>query len=146
MRVNELAKALGVTGDTVRFYTRIGFLNPEKNPTNGYKLYGEKERQLLRFILSARRLGFSVDDIDRLLATADQGRSPCPLARQLIQQRLMENEKSFQDSARLRKRMLNAVEAWHQKPDRAPTGDMICHLIEEFSDDGKNDQTQLGRT
>jgi DNA-binding transcriptional MerR regulator len=30
MRVNELARELEVTGDTVRFYTRIGFLKPEK--------------------------------------------------------------------------------------------------------------------
>tara|TARA_R110002110_G_scaffold405550_1_gene624752 strand:- start:10925 stop:11341 length:417 start_codon:yes stop_codon:yes gene_type:complete len=134
MRVNELAKTLGVTGDTVRYYTRIGFLQPAKSPSNGYKEYSPKDRRLLGFILSARQLGFSVDDIGEILRTAEHGDSPCPLARRLIQQRLEENEKSFQDTARLRQRMLNAVETWSQKPDRAPTGDMICHLIEEFCD------------
>lgn len=134
MRVIELAKELGVTGDTVRFYTRIGFLKPEKNPANGYKVYSSGDRRLLQFILSARQLGFSVDDIGMILDTADQGRSPCPLARQLIQRRLQENEKSFQDSARLRRRMLAAIKEWNKKPDRAPTGNMICHLIEDFSD------------
>lgn len=37
MKVIDLAKRLGVTADTVRYYTRIGFLSPHKNPTNGYK-------------------------------------------------------------------------------------------------------------
>lgn len=134
MRVNQLAREIGVTADTVRYYTRIGFLKPVKNPSNGYKEYRPGDMRLLRFILSARRLGFSVKDIGELLHTADQGSSPCPLARQLIQQRLEENLKNFQDTARLRKRMLNAIELWREKPDRAPTGDMICHLIEEFDD------------
>lgn len=132
MRVNQLAKEIGVTGDTVRFYTRIGYLKPSKNPGNGYKEYGARDRRLLRFILSARQLGFSVEDIGQILDTAEQGRSPCPLARELIRQRLTETEKSFQDSARLRQDMMTAIETWSQKPDRAPTGDMICHLIEEF--------------
>lgn len=30
MRVNQLAKELGVSADTVRYYTRIGFLAPPK--------------------------------------------------------------------------------------------------------------------
>lgn len=134
MRVNQLAKEIGVTGDTVRFYTRIGYLKPSKNPANGYKEYGAKDRRLLRFILSARQLGFSVEDIGQILDTAEQGRSPCPLVRELIRQRLIETEKGFQDSARLRQRMMTAIETWSQKPDRLPTGDMICHLIEEFDE------------
>lgn len=134
MRVNELAKELGITGDTVRFYTRIGFLKPVKAPANGYKVYGKEDMRLLRFILSARKLGFSVDDISQILDTANRGRSPCPLARELIQRRMEENEKSFQDSARLRQRMLAAIRDWDQKLDQVPTGEMICHLIEDFSD------------
>jgi DNA-binding transcriptional MerR regulator len=134
MRVNQLASVIGVTADTVRYYTRIGFLKPTKNPCNGYKEYSPKDRRLLRFILSARQLGFSVNDIGDILHTAEQGASPCPLVRRFIQQRLEENERSFRDSAQLRQRMLNAVETWSQKPDKTPTGDMICHLIEEFDD------------
>jgi DNA-binding transcriptional MerR regulator len=136
MHVNQLAREKGVTGDTVRYYTRIGFLNPTKNSVNGYKEYSPKDTRLLRFILSARQLGFSVNDIGQILNTAEQGVSPCPLARRLIQQRLEKNEKTFRDSEQLRQRMLSAVETWSQKPDQAPTGDMVCHLIEEFDDGG----------
>ena len=75
MRVNQLASVIGVTADTVRYYTRIGFLKPTKNPCNGYKEYSPKDRRLLRFILSARQLGFSVNDIGDILHTAQRGRN-----------------------------------------------------------------------
>ncbi len=134
MRVNELASDLEVTADTVRFYTRTGFLKPTKDPSNGYKIYGAHDRRLLHFILSARQLGFSVDDTSQILATAQRKGSPCPVVRQLIQLRLLECEKRFLESLRLRERMLDAISQWDRKPDQAPTGELICHLIEEFVD------------
>ncbi|WP_350639768.1 MerR family transcriptional regulator, partial [Psychrobacter sp. CAL606-MNA-CIBAN-0158] len=63
MQVSELATLLGVTTDTIRFYTRIGLLAPTKSPSNGYKYYRDKEVSRMRFIMSARNLGFSVDEI-----------------------------------------------------------------------------------
>jgi DNA-binding transcriptional MerR regulator len=133
MRVNQLANSLDVTADTVRFYTREGFLHPERCARNGYKEYSEIDRKRLRFILSARQLGFSVADIAHILEEADRGKSPCPVARRLIEQRLEEVESRFMDMLALRDRMKSAIVDWDRKPDRAPTGDMVCHLIEQFS-------------
>lgn len=132
MKVAELAQRLAVTPDTVRFYTRNGFLKPEKNSQNGYREYGEGDYRRLRFILSARQLGFSVDDISQLLGEADAGKAPCPVARQLIERRLHEVEQRFEDTARLLERMRAAAKEWRQQPDHKPTGQMICHLIENF--------------
>ncbi len=135
MRVNQLATELNVTADTVRYYTRIGLLTPSRNPENRYKEYSEQDRTRLRFILSARQLGFSVEDITQILGVADQGQSPCPLVRRLIDQRLHETEQRFQETLQLRERMLAAVGDWNRLPDCAPTGHMICHLIEQFAEE-----------
>ena len=132
MRVSELAEYLNVTADTVRYYTRVGFLSPEKNSENGYKEYGTKDQQRLRFILSARQLGFSVNDIGQILSEADTGQSVCPLVRKLIEKRLEETEKQFQETLALRARMQSAMNEWQDKPNQLPTGHMICHLIEGF--------------
>ena len=132
MRVNQLAKSLSVTPDTVRFYTRIKVLQPVKNKTNGYHEYSEKDVSRLRFVLSARQLGFSVDDIQEILGQADMKKSPCPTVRRLIDQRLHETEQRYLNMVQLRERMVLAVKDWSDKPDKAPTGDVICHLIEEF--------------
>ena len=134
VQVQEVAIDIGVTPDTVRYYTRIGLLDPVKNVGNGYREYGERDRRRLRFILSARQLGFSVADINQILDHADQGESPCQLVRTLIEKRLDEVTKRFNDTAKLRERMEAALESWESTPDRTPTGDMICHLIESFSD------------
>lgn len=132
MRVNELAKMTSVTADTVRYYTRIGYIHPIKNMTNGYKEYGEKDVARLRFILSARALGFSVGDIGEIIGEAEKGRTPCPLVKRLIDKRLHETEQRFFETVALRERMQAAIKDWSNKPDKAPTGNMVCHLIENF--------------
>ena len=133
MKVNELARLVGVTADTVRFYTRIHILHPTKNQANGYKEYSRDDVNRLRFVLSARHLGFSVEDIEQILGHADNKQSPCPTVRRLIEQRLEETEQRLAESLRLRDRMQQAVTEWRKKPDKVPTGNTICHLIEDFT-------------
>lgn len=133
MKVIELARLLGITPDTVRFYTRIKILNPIKNKGNGYREYSEKDVKRLRFVLSARQLGFSVEDIKEILDHGDKNKTACPTVRRLIDQRLHETEERLAETLKLKDRMQRAVLEWNQKPDKAPTGQMICHLIEEFT-------------
>lgn len=132
MNVTTVARDLGVNPDTVRFYTRQGFVKPKVNPDNGYKEYSEVDKKRLRFILSARQLGFSVSDIEQIISQADKGNTACTLVRELIHRRLEETEKLYRETARLRKRMREAVKEWGDKPDKLPTGTSICHLIENF--------------
>ena len=138
MQVQEVASELGISPDTVRYYTRTGLLQPRRNPANGYKEFSEQDQHRLRFILSARHLGFSVADINQILDHADQGESPCHLVRHLIEDRLEEVNRRFADMARLKRRMETAVKTWRNEPDLAPTSDMICHLIEDFSGESRN--------
>ncbi len=133
MKVSQLANTLKVAPDTVRFYTRIGFIKPEKDESNGYKQYGKKDLKRLRFILSARHLGFTVKDIKKILNESDQGKSSCPLVRKLIEKRLEETEQQFRETLALRDRMKQAVSEWKEKPNYEPSSEKICHLIEEFT-------------
>jgi len=133
MLVNQLAKYLSVSPDTVRYYTRINLLHPQINPVNGYREYGDKDSRRLKFILSARQIGFSVNDIKHILTEADEQKSPCPTVRRLIEQRLQETEQRFEETLQLRDRMRKASEEWSLLPDRPPTGKMICHLIEKHN-------------
>jgi DNA-binding transcriptional MerR regulator len=134
MRVSELAKNLMITADTVRFYTRNGFLTPLKNTDNGYKFYSMKDQKRLAFIVSARQLGFTVNDIANILQEADQGHTTCDLVREIIENKLIETERQFQQTLALRNRLQLAIVDWQDKPNKAPTSDMICHLIEGFSE------------
>ena len=132
MRVKAFAEKMGVTPDTVRFYTREGLLTPSRDSSNGYRVYGERDRRRLGFIVAARSLGFTLEDIGHILGVADAGRTPCPRARELIQARLEDVEERFRQMHALRNRMLAAVENWETRPDSEPDGHAICHLIEGF--------------
>ncbi|GGB69562.1 MULTISPECIES: MerR family transcriptional regulator [Shewanella] len=130
MKVAQLANKLGVSADTVRFYTRIGLLNPSKSPNNGYKTFNHKDMVRMQFILSARNLGFSVEDIKVIFSKTDLGDSACQLVRELIKVKLLETEQQFNEMVQLRSKLSKAIQDWSQMPDNIPTGNMICHLIE----------------
>lgn len=140
MKVTELANVLNTTPDTVRYYTRVGLISPIKNPINGYKTYGKSVQQRLKFILSARQLDFSVEEIKEILTESDKGHTACPLVREIVEHRLAETEKQFQAALLLREKLRNAINDWQAKPDKAPTGHMICHLIEGDAHEGGNNE------
>jgi len=133
MQVKQIAQSLSVSADTVRYYTRIGYLSPARNLNNGYKEYGQKDVDRMRFILGARQLGFSVEDIGLFIKEAGKGRTACPMVRNLVSHRLKETEARFKEAQALRNRMKKAVREWEDKPNKVPTGNMVCHLIENFN-------------
>lgn len=131
MRVSEIAKALNVSADTIRYYTRIGLVFPAKN-ANGYKDYSEKDFRKLRFALRAKSLGFSLADIKTLIEISDHGETPCPVAREVISKNLEEMSQSIEESRAMYEYMKKAVTVWKGMPDRLPDGEMICTLIESW--------------
>ena len=135
MKVSQLAKVLNTTPDTVRYYSRIGLIMPIKNTENGYKSYNQQAQQRLKFILSARQLDFSVEEIKEILLVADNGSTACPLVREIVEHRLAETEKKFNDALAFRNVLRNAIDDWKSKPDKSPTGDMLCHLIQGGNDE-----------
>lgn len=134
MKVKDLAEAAGVNPDTVRFYTREQLLKPTRNPTNNYQQYGAEDLRRLRFARKARQLGFSLPEIRQILAQADDHHSPCPMVRDVFQQRLAEVEREIHELQQLRERMTSALSAWQDMPDGTPDGHTICRLIEHWDD------------
>jgi DNA-binding transcriptional MerR regulator len=134
MRVTQLATELNVSADTVRYYTRIGLITPIRNANNNYQEYREQDCKRLQFILSARNLGFTMNDIKEIIREASKEKTACPLVRQILEKRLQETEQSFIQQRELRKHMKNAMKDWKKKPNQEPSGHEICHLIESFAE------------
>lgn len=73
MRIGELARELGVSADTLRFYERAGLLPRLPRAENGYREYGPADIERVRLMLDLRRLDLSPADAARLAGWCQAG-------------------------------------------------------------------------
>jgi len=130
LTVAQLAKRSGTTPHAVRYYTRLGLLRPERDPGNRYRLYQDDDIRWLNFIRQAKLLGYTLNEIGEIMHDADQGQSPCPRVRDILQRRIHENRCQLDELLRLQTRMEKALIRWKNMPDGIPDGNSVCHLIE----------------
>ncbi|MCL1805352.1 MAG: MerR family transcriptional regulator [Clostridiales bacterium] len=71
---NKLSKMSGVSARTLRYYDEIGLLKPARVELSGYRIYGQKELDLLQQILFYRELGFPLDEMKSILYAPDYDR------------------------------------------------------------------------
>jgi DNA-binding transcriptional MerR regulator len=73
MRIGELAEAVGVSTDTVRFYERSGWLPRASRRDNAYREYGPGDVEHLRLIIDLRRLDLPLEDAARIAGWCHSG-------------------------------------------------------------------------
>jgi len=86
LTIGAVAKAAEVHVETIRYYERLGLLAQPAKPLGGVRRYAQDAVDRVRFIKRAQQLGFSLDEILRLLALAE-ARS-CRSARSLAEEKL----------------------------------------------------------
>ena len=67
--IGDLSREFGVTTRTIRFYEDQGLLSPTRNGQN--RIYRARDRVRLKLILRGKRLGFSLKEINKLIALYD---------------------------------------------------------------------------
>jgi DNA-binding transcriptional MerR regulator len=110
MRVGELAEAVGVKADTVRYYERAGLLPAPARTPSGYRAYDASAVDRMRFIQGAQRLGLRLTDIQQLLTVRDTGTCPCEPAEQLLRRRLADLDAEMARLATLRSEMVAMID------------------------------------
>ena len=77
MLIGELAAELGLNPKTIRYYEEIGLLPEPRRTPAGYRLYKPADRERLSFILKARAVGLTLEEISDILAVRRRGQPPC---------------------------------------------------------------------
>src|SRR5215213_2517370 len=127
LKIGDVSKRSGVGIEALRFYEKSGLLDKPSRTYGGYRVYGEEVLERLAFIKRAQALGFSLEEIRRIIDDARKGESPCDEVREIVRRRLAELDERMREMRLYRKELAETLEEWDEK-GRAPGN--ICGLIE----------------
>ncbi len=131
MKVTDVARAAGTSPHAVRYYVRLGLIQPGRSSANGYRVFHASDLARLAFIRKAQGLGFTLNEIARIFHESATSGVPCPFVREVVERRLDEVGDRIDEMLVLQSRMRRALRRWRHLPDQAPDGRAICKLIEE---------------
>ena len=134
--IGRLAKLSGVKPDTVRFYERSGLLPKPSRTASGYRVYNDAALNQVRFIRKAQSLGFSLDEIRRIMSLRGQGRETCRCVIAMAEATLAETQAKLKELQRFRDALANHLARWKRNSKKAPAE--FCALIESTSAVGQH--------
>ena len=102
LTVSKLARRVGASADTVRYYERLGLLRQADRTPSGYRQFSEDDVERMRFIQAAQRLGLELAEIRELLDIKEHGLCPCGHARSLLTTKLADIEAQLEALAAMR--------------------------------------------
>jgi DNA-binding transcriptional MerR regulator len=108
----ELARRAGVSPDTLRFYERRGLLSSPPRSAAGYRLFSPDTLHRVALIRSALSIGFSVDELSKILRERDRGGAPCGRVRALAGEKLAALEVHLRDLKRWRRDLRKILAEW----------------------------------
>lgn len=77
LSIGDLSRRSGVHVETIRYYERIALLTPPPRSAGGHRIYDPDDAKRLNFIRRARELGFTLEQIRKLLSLVDGGTNTC---------------------------------------------------------------------
>lgn len=108
----ELAKAAGVSRDTLRHYEKMGVLARPRRTTSGYREYPASAVERVLLIRQALKVGFTLDELSRILKVRDRGGVPCRQVRQLAESKLATIEERLQELLAMREALRQILGDW----------------------------------
>src|SRR5215472_12545917 len=99
LTISAFARAARVNVETIRFYQRKGLLPAPHRPHGSIRRYAETDVARVKFVKSAQRLGFSLDEVAALLALEDGAH--CEEVRERAESKLTDVRSKLADLRRI---------------------------------------------
>src|SRR6185436_18326448 len=130
----ELADLAGVSRDTLRHYERKGVLARPLRGHNGYRKYPREALQRVQLVRRALSVGFTLDELAKVLKVRDEGGAPCEAVRRLAAQKLVNVQDQLRELTALRDELQKTLSDWDTRLARRPGGKRV-NLLESLSVD-----------
>lgn len=125
LKIGELSDVSGVSIDTIRFYEEKGLIKPYNRNEKGYRFYGPSTSKKLQFIISAKELGFTLNEIKALINIKINKKGKCSLALDKIKEKELDVDKKISELKKI-KSALKKV----SKRCESSNADSDCHFLE----------------
>lgn len=106
----QLAKFTGVTTETLRYYERRGLIPEPHRRASGYRIYQGDAIVRLRFIKGAQELGFSLEEIQELLALRVDQEASSSQVRQRAQAKVAQIEAKIRTLQQMRDALAHLID------------------------------------
>ena len=140
LKIGEVSKQSGIGVEALRFYEKSGLLERPSRTESGYRVYGAEVLERLAFIRRAQVLGFSLEEIRRVIEERRAGQSPCAEVREVVRRRLSELDERMAEMRRYRKELAAALAEWDEAGD---VEGHVCGLIEGTTIKASKSQRKL---
>ena len=130
MNIGQAAKNSGLSAKMIRYYESTGLLKPAHRSDSGYRLYASEDLHTLAFIKRSRDLGFSLEEVGKLLTLWQDRQRASADVKALARQHIVELNQKIDELASLRDTLQELVEHCHGdgRPD--------CPILKDLASGG----------
>lgn len=132
-----LAKATGVSPDTIRYYEKLGVLPKALRTESGYRMYPQSAIERVLVVRRALRIGFTLAELAEVLKARDAGGTPCQRVYELAQEKLVGIAGDIEALKRTERYLKKVLSEWKHRIDRARPGEK-SHLLYSLTEAVKN--------
>ena len=122
LHIGEVARRSGVSAATIRHYEREGLLRAAVRTASGYREFPEDTLERMHVIQCALAVGFTIDELSRILRKRDAGDAPCREVHSLAQQKLAELTRRKNELDRLCRLLKSILKQWNVAMAKTPRG------------------------
>lgn len=129
MRIGEVADAVGMPTQTIRFYERKGLLPQPRRGPNGYREYDASTLTRLQFIRSGQAAGLTLVEIATILDLRREGVTPCTHVHALLSTKLLDVQTRQRELIALETELEDLISRSHRLDPADCTDEAICNTI-----------------
>lgn len=118
----ELARAVGVSPDTIRHYEKLGLLPKPPRTEGRYRLYPSDSLDRVNLIRSALTAGFTLAELARIFKDRNAGKAPCNYVAGLAKGKILSLDDQIRGLTNLRKWLGSTVTQWNKRLKQTPAG------------------------